>query len=106
MTDRHFVNCHIAGFSYYDGIDVFYELKIGSELKLKIESENKFDVYAVSIYFHDVKLGYIPRTENKLIFKFLQLGYENLFETRINRITPDTSPENQIGISIRIRENK
>ncbi|MDR0755106.1 MAG: HIRAN domain-containing protein [Prevotellaceae bacterium] len=106
MTDRHFLNCHIAGFSYYDGVDVFYELKIGSELKIKVEPENKFDTYAVAIYFHDVKLGYIPRGENKLIYKFLQLGHENLFEIRINRITPDASPENQIGVSIRIRENQ
>jgi hypothetical protein len=105
MTDRHFFNCNIAGFSYYDGINVFYELKIGSELKLKAESENQFDAYAVAIYFHDVKLGYIPQGENKLINKFLQLGYGNLFEVHINRITPDVYPEKQIGITIRIKEN-
>ncbi|MDR1553019.1 MAG: HIRAN domain-containing protein [Prevotellaceae bacterium] len=101
MTDRHFFNCNIAGFSYYDGIDVFYELKIGSELKLKVETDNKFDAYAVAIYFHDVKLGYIPQGENKLLSKFC---YENLFEVHINRITPDVHPEKQIGISIRIKE--
>ncbi|MDR3245998.1 MAG: HIRAN domain-containing protein, partial [Prevotellaceae bacterium] len=71
MNDRHFANFHIAGFTYYDGVDVFYELRIGTKLILKAEPTNQFDAYAVAIYYNDTKLGYVPREKNKEISKFL-----------------------------------
>jgi hypothetical protein len=51
MNDRHFSNFNIAGFTYYDGVDVFYDLKIGTELQLKVEPSNRLDAYAVAIYY-------------------------------------------------------
>jgi hypothetical protein len=106
MNCRHFANFNIAGFTYYDGVDVFYELKIGTELNLKAEPTNLFDPYAVEIYYNDIKLGYIPRSENKIISKFLNLGYADLFEVKINMITPETSPEEQVGVQVRIRRKE
>jgi hypothetical protein len=106
MSYRHFANFSIAGFSYYDGVDVFQELKIGSELRLVAEPDNRFDPYAVVIYYKDTKLGYIPRDENKIISQFLNLGYTDLFEIKINRVSPATHPEKQIGVQVRIREKK
>jgi hypothetical protein len=103
MNDRHFANFHIAGFTYYDGIDVFYDLKIGTELQLIAEPDNRFDPYAVCIYYRKTKLGYIPRDENREISKFLQLGYANIFEVKINRINKDANPEKQIRVTVRIR---
>ncbi len=34
MDNRHLINFCIAGFSFYNGVDVFEELKIGTELQL------------------------------------------------------------------------
>lgn len=99
---RHFSTFDIAGFSYWEGCIVFNDLKIGTVLNLIREEENKFDPYAVAIFYCEIKLGYIPRSENKEISKFLELGYTNLFEARINRLTPDLSPENQVGIIVYI----
>jgi hypothetical protein len=106
MNDRHFANFHIAGFTYYDGVDVFYELKIGTELKLKAEPENQFDAYAVAIYYKETKLGYIPRGENKEISKFLNCGYTDIFEVKICRITSETHTEQQICVQVKIRIKK
>jgi hypothetical protein len=106
MNDRHFSNFNLAGFTYYDGIEVFSNLKIGSPLTLKAEPENKYDPSAVAIWYDDKKLGFVPREENELLFKFLELGYTDLFEARINRISPETHPERQIGVIVRIRELK
>jgi len=102
MNERYFTNFHIAGFTFYDGIDVFQQLTIGAILTLKAEPENKFDPYAVAIYFNETKLGYIPKKKNEEISKFLNLGYSQLFEAHINRITADTHPEEQIGVVVRI----
>jgi hypothetical protein len=51
-------------------------------------------------------LGYIPRGENKLISQFLNLGYTDLFEVKINRVSPEAHPEKQIGVQVKIREKK
>jgi hypothetical protein len=106
MISRHFSTFYIAGFTYYDGIDVIHELKIGSNLRLEAEPENGFDPHAVVIYYGETKLGFIPRGENKLISQFLQLGYTDLFELQVNRISLDAPPEKQISVLLRIRKKE
>ncbi len=105
MNERYFTDFHIAGFTFCDGIDAFQELKVGTELTLKAEPENRFDPYAVAIYFNEKKLGYIPKEKNENISKFLNLGYNQLFEAHINRITAEAHPEGQIGVVVRIAKN-
>jgi hypothetical protein len=103
MNDNTILTCNIAGFTYYDGLDVINELAIGTHLALVAEPENKFDPYAVAIHYNKKKLGYIPSGENKFIHQFLQSGYTDLFEVRINRISLESHPEKQIGVIVKIR---
>ncbi len=103
--NRHYTTFHIAGFSYWEGCIAFNELKIGTELTLVSEEDNKFDPYAVAIYSGEYKLGYIPKGENKEINKFLELGYNQLFEVRINQLSTDETPEHQVGVIIYIKPN-
>lgn len=104
MNDRHFTHFYIAGFTYYEGVDVFNKLKIGTELSLKQEPDNNFDNYAVALFYKDTKLGYIPKNSNKEISKFLQMGYNNLFEAKINQVSSNEHPEQQIGVVIKIKQ--
>jgi hypothetical protein len=63
---------------------VFEELKIGTELQLQAEENNKFDPYAVIVYYNGHKLGYVPRQLNKESHKFLIMGYSDfLLQTLI-----------------------
>jgi len=103
---RHFSNFAIAGFTYWEGCMVFEELKIGTRLSLLREWDNKFDPYAVAIYYGDYKLGFIPRAENHQISKFIESGYNDLFDVRINRISKDAHPENQVGVIVYLRPRK
>lgn len=102
----HFKSSHIAGFQYYDGCIVFSQLSMGTMLELVREEDNRYDPCAVAIYFDGEKLGYIPREDNEQISQFLDMGYTDLFEVRICRITPDVIAEKQIGINIYIRRKK
>ena len=104
MNDRHFANYHIAGFTYYDGVEVFEHLKIGKELLLKAEPENRYDPEAVAIYYQDYKLGFVPSSENGVISKFLKLGYTDLFEVKISQIVPEAHPEKQVRVVVRVKE--
>jgi hypothetical protein len=103
-NQRHFANFHIAGFTYYDGVDVFDQLKIGKELLLKSDPDNQYDARAVAIYFGDTQLGYVPRTENREIRKFLDLGHDDLFEVKISQVSPDADPEHQVRVIVKIRK--
>lgn len=100
---RHYLNTHIAGFGYWDGCIVLDQLKRGLELKLVREKNNGFDPYAVALYFGENKLGFIPRGENHEISKFIEMGHAAIFEARINRLSLDKEPENQVGIIVYIK---
>jgi len=104
MNDRHFATFHIAGFTYYNGVDVFENLKIGTKLLLQAEPENKFDPNAVAIYYQEDKLGFVPKANNQLLRKFLNLGHSDLFEIKISQISPEEHPEQQVRVVVRINE--
>ena len=97
---RHFIDTHIAGFAFWEGCTVLPQLQIGERLNLVREEDNRFDPYAVAVYYSNTKLGYIPRNENHELSKFLEMGHDDLFEVRVNRISPEMLPEDQVGIVI------
>lgn len=102
----HYSNFHIAGFGYWRGCEAFEHLKIGTELKLVREEDNGYDPEAVEIWYGDFKLGYIPRGNNREISKFLDMGWDNIFEVRITRITPDAHPESQVEVVVYIKNGR
>jgi hypothetical protein len=104
MKDNNVFTSHIAGFAYYNGLDVIKQLELGTYLRLVAEPDNKFDTFAVIIYYKETMLGYLPQHRNKLISQLLQHGYTDIFEVRINRVTPEANPEGQFGIIVRIKE--
>ena len=99
----HLDNFHIAGFGYWDGCEVFEQLKIGTKLDLVREPDNHFDPCAVAIYFGEYKLGFIPFGKNHDISKYLDMGLGDIYEVRITRLTPDAHPENQVGVILSIK---
>jgi hypothetical protein len=103
---RNFLDCHIAGFTYYDGIDVIGQLKLGTPVTLKSEPENPHDPYAVAIYFEGTKLGYVPQAKNSVISQLLYFGHDAIVDAKINSYNPEANPENQFRIVIKIKDNR
>ena len=79
---------------------------IGTQLQLVREEDNKFDPYAIAVFYQDMKLGYIPRGENHDLSKFLEMGYEDLFEVRVNKLDLDEHPESQVGIIVYLKRKE
>ena len=102
--NKHFANFYIAGFTYWDGCRAFPELKIGKSLKLIREENNKFDPYAVAIYYEGYKLGFVPQGNNQMICQFIELGYADIFDVRVQRLSPDAHPEKQVGVVVFLKE--
>ena len=103
---RHLANFHIAGFGYWDAAEAFEQLKVGTLLELRREPDNRFDAYAVAIYFGEYKLGFIPRTDNREISKYLEMGYGDIYETRIIRLSPQEHPEQQVEVTVKIKRRE
>lgn len=103
---RNLLDCHIAGFTYYDGLDVIEELKLGTPVTLKSESDNPYDHEAVAIYFGETKLGYVPQAKNSCISNILYFGHEDILEAKINCHNPEANTENQFRIVIKLKDNR
>lgn len=103
---EHLSHFDIAGFTYYEGVLAFSELKIGVKLQLKLEENNKYDARAVSIYYNEYKLGFVPRSENRILYKFLKVGISDSFEVRIQRLDEKETPEHQVGVVIHLVGSK
>jgi hypothetical protein len=105
MKRRHFDHFNIAGFTYYEGALAFEHLRVGTQLKLVAEPGNIYDEHAVAIYYNNLKLGFIPIGNNKPISELLRAGVD-VFDTRVQRCSPDSHPENQVQVIVYVaREN-
>lgn len=71
---------HIAGFQFYDGIDLIDSIGVREHFNLKIEPTNQYDSFAVEVLRGDIKIGYIPRRYNRHIFRLLEQGATVLAE--------------------------
>ena len=103
---KHLIDCHIAGFTYYDGLDVINELQLGTTVNLISEPENPYDPNAVSIYYGNTKLGYVPKNKNCLISDLLYFGHGYSVNARISQRDPEAHPEDQFRIVVKISDNR
>lgn len=107
---KFYMDCHLAGRKFHDADLVWNRLKIGMPLRLEREADNRYDPEAVQVILNsdgeDFLLGYIPRGDNQQLSPFFDMGHNDLFECRINRINPDSHPEAQVQLTIRIRRKE
>ena len=75
MKEIFLYETYIAGTSHIEDQSVFYDLKEDVSLILQREAENKFDKYAIVVLNENhEKLGYIPRTDNKIFARLMDAG--------------------------------
>ncbi|MDR0890470.1 MAG: HIRAN domain-containing protein [Oscillospiraceae bacterium] len=103
---RNLLDCHIAGFAYYDGLDVIDHLQPGTAVSLTCDPENPYDPEAVAISFGNTKLGYIPRAKNSIVSSLLYFGYSPILDAKICSRNLDERPEHQFRIVIKFKDNR
>jgi hypothetical protein len=64
----------VAGTSFRDLSKVNEHLENQIKLEVKREADNKYDPFAVSLYFGETKIGYLPKTKNETIARLLDAG--------------------------------
>ncbi|MDR1605791.1 MAG: HIRAN domain-containing protein [Streptococcaceae bacterium] len=103
---RHYLDFHIAGFTYYEGLDVIDQLILGQQVQLVAEPDNPHDPEAVAIYFQDKKLGYVPAVKNGLLSTLLYYGHGSIFESQIQFVSKESHPERQFRVVVKIRDKR
>ena len=64
----------LAGVRHHRAVDIWPFLKPGLELRLRREAWNRHDPLAVAVYYRQEKLGYLPRTDNAPVARWLDQG--------------------------------
>lgn len=80
----------LAGFRYYEGKQLWDEMKVGDPLQLIREPDNSYDLNAVRVEWQGHKLGYVPRADNEALARFMDRGSKA--EARITRLKKSRNP--------------
>ncbi|MDD5247616.1 MAG: HIRAN domain-containing protein [Rhodocyclaceae bacterium] len=88
----------LAGFQYYAGDDLWQRMRVGDALTLVREADNPHDANAVRVEWHGVKLGYLPRAENRSVAAEMDAG--TAVAARIARLTAHRNPWQRLLIEV------
>jgi hypothetical protein len=91
----------LAGFQYYQGKDLWDEMKVGDALTLAREADNPHDANAVRVEWRGRQLGYVPRRENRAVAQHMDRG--GAVEARISKLVQHRNPWQRIEFEIFVR---
>lgn len=103
---RNIEDFHLAGFAFYDGLDVIKELTHGVVLDLFAEPTNPYDSEAVALFYQGKKLGYIPKHKNGFISRLLYYGHGDILEARIQAVDLAEHPERQFRVVVKLVDHR
>jgi len=67
---------YLKGLQHYNFKSLQGSLKVGDALKLRRDSANAYDSFAVAVFKDDLKLGYLPAYENIVLANMLDAGVQ------------------------------
>ena len=88
----------VAGFQYYQGENLWSQLKIDDSLKLLREPNNKYDDNAIIIKWQGQQLGYIPRVDNSNIAKLMDNG--QTLSAEIIALSNSSNPWKRVEVAV------
>ena len=91
----------LAGFQYYQGKELWDEMKIGDALTLVREADNPHDANAIRVEWRSHPLGYVPRRENRTVAQHMDRG--GAVEARISKLVRHRNPWQRIEFEIFVR---
>ena len=91
----------LAGFQYYQGEQLWEEIKVGDPLTLARELENAHDSYAVRVEWRGHKLGYVPRRENQAVAQHMDRGGN--VEARVSKLRQHRNPWQRIEFEVFVK---
>jgi hypothetical protein len=91
----------LAGFQYYQGRQLWDEIRVGDSLTLAREPANPHDSNAVRVEWRGHTLGYVPRRENRAVARHMDSG--GSVEARVSRLREHRDPWQRIEFEIFVK---
>lgn len=91
---------YVKGLQHYHFNKVKNIIKEGDSLQLKRDKENIYDVFAVEVFYKDLKLGYLPAFENIVIANMLDAKVELNSFVSYYRIEDNIYKSQTLGIEV------
>ncbi len=91
----------LAGFKHYEGKALWAKMKEGDALSLIREPDNIYDDNAIRVEWQGHMLGYVPRSENRVLAKQLDIGA--LLKARIIRLQKHRSPWKRLRFEVYVQ---
>ena len=91
----------LAGFRYYQGKELWDEMKVGDALALVREADNPHDANAVRVEWRGHRLGYVPRRENRTVAQHMDRGGQ--VEARISKLQKHPNAWQRVEFEVFVR---
>lgn len=77
----------VAGFCFYEGEDKLEQMVVGEKITLVTDPENEYDDHAIELHWQNIKIGFVPRSDNHHLFRLIEQGVS--LECTIEEINPN-----------------
>lgn len=94
----------LAGFQYYQGKQLWDEIKVGDLLTLTREPANPHDNNAVRVEWRGNLLGYVPRRENRAVASNMDRGVPVV--ARVSKLQVHRNPWQRIEFEVLVKIDK
>ena len=91
----------LAGLRYYQGKELWDEMKVGDALALVREGSNPHDSNAVRVEWQGHPLGYVPRRENRTVAQHMDRG--GRVEAHISKLQKHPNAWQRVEFDIFVR---
>jgi len=88
----------LAGSQYYAFAEFWPQMRVGDRLELVREPDNRHDANAIRVEWRGHKIGYVPRTENRVIAAALDAG-ERL-SARLSSVSDNKNPWRRLAFEV------
>jgi hypothetical protein len=93
------LQCFVAGFRFYEGMNRLEDMKDGDLLELIREPENSHDTCAIALHWQGKKIGYIPASINEMLSYLLDAEALSLFAV-ITHLEHESQPWENVAAAV------
>ena len=93
------LQCFVAGFRHYEGMQLISAMQEGDLLELKREPKNEFDDCAIALHLQGKKIGFIPASVNEMLSYLLDAEALSLFAV-ITHLEKNAQPWENVAVAI------
>ena len=93
------INVYVAGTGYYKTIeDLQQDIEADTHLTMRRQPDNQVDEYAIGLYHHQTRIGWVPMKDNLVIARLMDAG--KLFNCKVVSVNHQNPSWPRINVSI------